>query len=384
MTRALKIGVPIALVVLGLACAGLLVALSPTAAPSDLAPPRPRVSVVVVQPEAHGAEVSATGVVAPEHRVAISAQVAGAIVHVAPDLQPGTRLRAGDLIARVDPRDYKLALAVETQRLRQAELELRVEEGRQHVARRELELLGRDSTPAQSEMILRTPHLAVAEQAVRAAASGLARAELALERTAIRAPFNAVVEADLVGPGQVVAPGTPVAMLLGSDRFRVQVAVPVDALALLSVPGVTDGPPSTAHVVSRVGDHPAVVREGVVTGLAGRLDPQTRLASVLVAVDQPLDGEGLPLLPDAFVEVTLRGPPREGVFRVPRAAVVDGCCVWVVGPDDTLARRAIDIAWRDADAAFVTSGLAACDRVVVVPLALPIEGQAVEVLGAGG
>jgi RND family efflux transporter MFP subunit len=338
------------------------------------------VEILEAAPESLPARVLARGVVEPSQRVSLSAEVAGRIIEVSPQMRPGGRVKEGQVLARIDPRNYRLLIEAEQSRVRAAEAEAALERGRQAVARREYELLGKGS-PDDNPLALRKPQLAAAEQALEAARSGLEKARLDLARTEIRAPFDAVIARESVEVGRVVSPGAEIAEIIGSEAFWVRVSVPVEDLAVLSIPGVAG---ASEGAVARVADRLAGTgaRAGRVIGMEGELDTQTRTAMLLVEVPRPLDPEqGLPLLAGTFVEAELSGVMLEDVVRVPRPAVVEGDRVWIVGPGGTLERRTVRIAWRTREEVIVREGLAPGERVVVSPLSLPVEGMKVEVTG---
>jgi len=288
----------------------------------------------------------------------------------------GGRFVEGEVMARIDARDYLLAIEVEKGRVRQAELEFELEAGRGEVARREWELLGNGRPASEAPLALREPHLQTAAQNLEGARSSLKRAELALGRTTLRAPFNAIVVVERIDVGQVVGPGGPIITLYGTDRFWVQVSVPVEKLSVLDIPGMNSPNGSLATVTLGTGVTDDVARTGQVVGIAGQLEPQTRMAQLLVAVEAPLDEPpgALPLLTGSFVDVTLSGRSLRHTVEVPRTAVTDGNRVWIVTTEGTLARRTVEIGWRDATALYVSDGLVPGERVVTSPIAMPLVG----------
>jgi RND family efflux transporter MFP subunit len=384
MKRYLTVGILPALILLtGAALAVGAVLTKPTATRARPPAAAPVVEVMEAQPGAAQAKVVATGLVQAARRVTLTAEVGGRIISHSPQLIPGGRVQKGELLAQIDPRDYRLMVAQEQGRVRQAEVELELERGRQRVALREWELLRKDQSPEQAPLALRKPQLRAAEQALEAAKSGLERAKLSLERTALRAPFNAVVVEESVEVGRVLGPGTQVATLIGTDELWVATAVQVEDLAFLDVPGLGAEQGSSAVISQRLGGGRELERKGRILRLMGELDPASRRASLLVAVEDPFGsaGGGLPLLPGAHVTVTLLGRSQDGVVPVPRAAVVDGTRVWTLDPQDKLRRRQVEIGWTSADRVYVVGGLGPGERVVTSPLALPIEGAPVRVDG---
>ncbi len=339
-----------------------------------------RVSVEVVQPTDTPAMVRVTGSVEAARQVVVMPEVVGRIVDQSAELVPGGRLSAGDVLVSIDARDHRLAVEQERSRVRQAELEVELEQGRKQVAEREWAAV-KDGATEGAPLALRVPQMATAERNLAAARAGLARAELALERSTIRAPFNAVVTDESAEIGQVVGAGTRIATLVGTDQVFVRAAVPVDRLPFIDIPGMGGGAGSTATVIHDLGGA-TVERPARVLRLVGTLDPQSRTAQLMLGVDSPLDqpAGAPPLLPGAYVDIVIEGRVVGRVLPVPRAAVIDGDRVWVVTEDRTLASRTLSVRWRDPDRLFVADGLEAGARVVTSPLALPIEGMAVEVV----
>ena len=369
---------PAGIVLVGLACAGFFFIVAPSA---DREPPPPKVAVVEVAEVAAAdgaAHVDASGTVEAAERVSLTPQVSGRIVSISDRLMPGARFDKGEVLARVESRDYKLALEQQKSAVAAAELEYSLETGRQEIAEREWELLGGDGP--KSDLTVRKPHLQTAAASLQAAKSGLEQAELNLSRTALRAPFNAVVIDESLDVGQLVGPNAPVATLVGTDRFWVKVSVPPETLAMLDIPGLNSDNGSPAQVVHRLatGD---VTRDGEVIRLLGELEPGTRRAQLLVAIDKPLDlveGEQLPLMPGAFVDVAIDGRSIPDSFSIPRAAVSNGSDVWVV-VDGKLSARTVDVLWGDEDEVIVRGDLQAGDQLVTSPLSFPLEGMPVRI-----
>jgi RND family efflux transporter MFP subunit len=372
-----KIVLPVLILAAGVGGAKFLIAQKTT---TETKPPVARVAAVEfieVSAGAPRARIEATGTVEGDRVVALSSLVAGEVVFVADKLDPGGRFRKGATLLRVDVRDYEFMVSQEESRVQDAELAVSLEEQRGATAAREWELLGGGRDASEAPLALRGPQLAAARRNLTAARSGLDRAKLNLERTTLRAPFNAMVLTESAEVGQVLSPGAPIITLVGTDRFRVKLSVPVDQLAHLAIPGVTGSEGSRAVVVQDLGGGHRIEREAQVMMLAGQLDPQTRTADVYLSIDDPLTSEGLPLLPGAFVQATIDGLPVEGAIPIPRGAIVDGRVVWTVSAEETLERHHVTIGWRDATTAFVIDGLASGARVITTPMSLPVEGAPV-------
>ncbi|MEO1171304.1 MAG: efflux RND transporter periplasmic adaptor subunit, partial [Myxococcota bacterium] len=286
------------------------------------APPTP-VTVTELSRQPTAVIVRATGTVEPAQAIDVVPEVAGRVVSRSPKLLPGGRFNKGELLARIDSRQYALAVAQEKARVRSSALELELEKGRVEVAAREWELLkGKKPDTEGSPLALRQSQLEAAKVNLEAAESGLARARLDLERATLRAPFNATVVSEDLDIGQRVGTNAPVARLVGTDVFWVRVGVRVQDLGAIAFPDAKGGGASAVRVVQTLSDGTTIERAGSVLRLIEELDPQTRRAQVLVEVPKPLhaEGDGLPLLPGAYVDVAITGREMPGIAQVPSEA----------------------------------------------------------------
>jgi RND family efflux transporter MFP subunit len=364
------------IVLAGLAIAAGMVLLRPKTKKGHPNRPSPHVALMAIQAGPTQPLIRASGVVQPDQRIGLAPEVSGRVVRQAEALRPGGHFTAGEPMIWLESRDYQLIIEQQTALVRQAELNLALEQGRGETARQEWALLGADRSTAQAALTLREPQLANAEAALASARAGLERAELNLARTVLRAPFNATVLDEQVDLGQVVAPGGPIATLVGTDRVRVNLSLPLAEVALLQVPGLNAEHGSAAAVIQRLEDGSTVTHDGWVAGLAAQLDPQARTARLLVLVDDPMDTgpSGLPLLPGAWVDVKLQGSPVADIAAIPRSAVQQGDTIWVVTSEDTLAERSIEVVWRSRDEVFALRGLEPGERLIPDPPPLAADG----------
>ncbi len=376
-----RVAVPLLVVLLGAAVAVGMFLLRPKTKKGDPDRPTPHVAMLDIEAGPTQPLIQASGVVEPDQRIGLVPEVSGRVIRQAEALRPGGRFAAGEPMLWLDARDYELAIEQQAALVKQAELNLALEEGRAETARQEWALLGSDRPADQASLALRGPQLASAQAGLASARAGLERAELNLKRTVIRAPFNATVLDEQVDLGQVVAPGAPITTLVGTDRVRVNLSLPLADVSLLQVPGLNAEQGSAAAVIQRLEDGSTVSHLGWVAGLAAQLDPQARTARLLVLVDDPLAAgpEGLPLLPGAWVEVELQGAPMPAIAAVPRSAVRPDGSAWVVTADNELALRQLDVAWRTRDEVFVQGGFEPDDHLVPEPPALAAEGVAVTI-----
>lgn len=317
-----------------------------------------------------------TGTVQPDRDILLSPRVSGEIVYLSPAFVPGGFVRKGQTLLRIDPADYENTLRLRQSDLRQAQADLSLEKGQQEIARQDYRLLGDSLSPDNRSLVLREPQLESVKARVEAARASVAQARLALERTTVKAPFDAHILTRNVNLGSQVAPGDNLARLVGTDRYWVTATVPLSQLRRLRFPeNGTRGP--EVRLRNRAAWPEGVYRTGYLYKLVGALDQQTRLARVMVEVPDPLayrtDAPGLII--GAFLETHIEGEAIEDVVRLNRDYLRDNETVWVM-EDGQLRIREVDIVFRDARYAYIRAGLSADARVVTTNLSTVTEGAA--------
>jgi RND family efflux transporter MFP subunit len=178
---------------------------SPAPAAADSLPVL-RVKVATVETSGSAQSQPLAGTVRPAQRATVSAQVMGTVERTS--LAVGREVKAGDLLVT----------------LRAAEMDARVQQARANLshATREYE---RESALLQQGAATAETVRALADRREGAAAA-LAEAESLQGYTRVTAPFAGVITRDLVRPGDLATPGTPLFTLEATDQLQVEVQVP--------------------------------------------------------------------------------------------------------------------------------------------------------------
>ena len=372
---------PLALIAGCLVLAFVLLETGPVAE-REPTPRAERLVEVVPDRKSRGtARIDAMGTVVPARQIVLQPQVGGLVVDVAPEFVPGGRFAAGEVMIRIEPRDYALALRRAESELTQARSELRLEVGNQSVAELEYGLLGETIADADRDLVLRQPQLESVRARVESAEAAVAQARLDLERTVVRAPFDALVRMRGIDLGARVDPATPAATLVDTSAYWVEVLVPVSQLAWIETTGEMDAPGSPALVSIPGAPAGSDQREGHAFRLLADLEAEGRMARLLVRVDDPISlrpehAGKPPLLLDSFVHVSIEGRSLEDVVAIDRALLRDGDRAWVLDDAGRLAIRELGIAFRGEDHVLVSEGLADGELVVRSDLTAPVAGMA--------
>lgn len=329
--------------------------------------------------------IVATGTVVPEQDIILSPRVSGEILSRAPAFTPGGTVGKGEALLQIDPADYKNTLEMRQTDLLQARADLEIELGRQDVARRDYALFNDTLTAENEALVLRKPQLNAARSHVKAAEVAVKQAKLDLERTTIRAPFDAYILNRNANIGSQVSPGDNLGRLVGLDTYWVVATIPLAKLRWLNFADNNRSAGSGVQIRNRTAWEAGEFRVGYIDKLVGALEDQTRMARVLINVPDPLakrksNRDLPPLMIGAFVEVRITAREIPDVIRLNRDYLRKDDAVWVM-QGDTLSIRDVEIVFRDADYAYISSGLEENDLVVTTNLSTVVQGARLRLEG---
>jgi HlyD family secretion protein len=268
------------------------------------------------------ASVSATGTLNPLITVQVGSQVSGTIHRLHADFN--SRVRKGDLIAEIEPSLFEAEVAQAEANLRSAEAAL----GKADVAVRDKKRQLDRLLKLQEDRVVSDSDLdgasfahdaALMEQKAAAAALGQRRAELErtrvnLAHTKIHAPIDGIVMSRDVDVGQTVAASlqAPTLFTIARDLERMQIETEVDEAF---IGRIREGQP----VGFRVFAYPDRVFEGQLAQI--RLNPKVESGVVLYNCVIHVDNRDLALKPGMTATVTIEVERREGILKVPNAAL---------------------------------------------------------------
>ncbi|MCF8092554.1 MAG: efflux RND transporter periplasmic adaptor subunit [Desulfotignum sp.] len=377
--RIIRLIVPVVIIAAGVFTAQYLYDTRPVASRGRPQIPPPLVETAIMEKQDHRIILTAMGAVMPSRSITLKSRVGGFVETISPQLIPGGVFKKAQVMLTLEKKDFELDVARKKAALDRLSASLRLEMGRQEVAREEMKILQKDagSPILDADLALRGPQMAQIKADIAAARADLDQARLNLARTTIKAPFNCLITAVHVQTGSQISAQDALAELSGTDAFWVKAAVPVEHLKWIWTPSGPDDTGSPATIT----DQNNTRHQGRVIRLLGELGSETRLATLLITIDDPL---GLsrpvdtPLLLNNYVKVAIHGEKISDVIALPRPMVRSQNQVWVAA-DGHLDIRTIDIVWRDSDHVFVTKGLETGDAVIQSDMSSPVEGMALRV-----
>lgn len=298
--------------------------------------------------------------------VEVRPRVNGYIERVA--FRDGDYVQKGDLLFAIDPRPFQAAA-------RQAEGQLAQAQAQLALATKELERaqsLIATKVIATSVFEQRAENQAAAEAAVSVASAVLARAKLDLEFTQVRAPISGRISRKLVSEGNLVAGGDSNATMLTTivSLDMIDAYFDIDEQSFLRY-----------GRVAKEGNEKAAFQSGNEVGITlpgdkspsfsgqlnfaeNRLDASTGTLRLRARIANP----DHVLKPGQFVRVSLAAEPTHQAVLVPAAAVTSDAShqvLYVVGSDDRVTARPVELGRIFGTMREVTRGLEGSERVVV-------------------
>lgn len=343
------------------------------------------VDVMPVERGTYEPTIVATGTVQAVEDVNLSPLVSGQVIRRDPAFTPGGFVKKNQVLLQIDPADYRNTLELRKSEFMQSQTTLDTEMGRQQIAEQDLQLIADDSlfgdnplSEEERQLVLRKPQLNAVKATIGAAKASLDQARLNLERTTIRAPFDAHILSQNVTKGSLVAQGDILGRIVGTNEYWVVATVPVSKLQWLSFPGNDTEKGAPVRIENPSAWANEAYREGYLDRQIGALDGQTRLARVLIKISDPLATTealaGKPkLMIGTFVEVKIQADPINNVVRLSRDYVRSNETVWVM-KDGKLEIRQVDIVLTDDEHAYISNGLEDGDKVVITDLSTVSDG----------
>ncbi len=252
--------------------------------------------------------VSANGSLTPVRMVEVGSQISGTITDIKVDYN--SRVKAGDLLAQIDPATYERALG-------QSEAELANAEAARELAKlnydRAQELYA-GSLISKSEHDQARVNLLQAEASVKTRQANVERARVDLDRTSIYATMDGIIISRKVEAGQTVAASmnAPTLFIMANDLAQMQIEA---AVSEADVGGLEEGQKVTFDVDAFPG------RQFAGTVQQVRFAPTTNQNVVSYTTVVAVDNEDLKLRPGMTANAKFITAERKGVLTIPNAAL---------------------------------------------------------------
>ena len=314
------------------------------------------------------------GTVTAANTVTVRSRVAGQLLAL--HFQEGQQVKAGDLLAEVDPSQFKVALA-------QAQGQLAKDKATLANARRDLaryqqlvktNLVSRQELDAQQALVDESAGTLKADEA------SVASAQLQLDWSRITAPIDGRVGLKQVDIGNQIASSdtTGIVVLTQTHPIELIFTLPESDIATI-VQAQKAGNPLGVEAWDR--SNKTLLTTGALLSLDNQIDATTGTIKLKARFDNQDDT----LFPNQFVNARMLVDTQQNAVVIPAAALQmgnEGNFVWVLNAEDKVSKHLVTPGIQNSQRVVINAGLSAGDRVVTDGIDRLTEGAKVEVVEA--
>lgn len=345
------------------------------------------VRVTEVEQRSVGLVVGSQGKVQAAQTANLSAAVAGPVAWISSAMEAGGYVTEGETLLRLDASDYETMLARSEASVQQAN----AESG--HASREydRMKELAEQRLASQSQLqdAQRLAEVSIARLAD--AEANHRQAQLDLQRTEIKAPFNAIIETREVELGQYVNRAQSIAVLYGANEVEVRVPLAIRQLGYLDIPLGLQGelPPEQAPAVTLTGTYGGAEHhwEGTLVRIEASIDPNSNTVQTIIRVSQPTatidwtsaeEIKAIPLPIGLYVHADIKGKTVDSLISLPRSVIRNNNQVLVVDAENKMYYREVDIFRLEEENVLISGGILPGERVCISPIQAVVDGMAVQ------
>ncbi len=376
--RTLKIILPLLILIIGFAGFRMLTQLKKTPHRQQLQQQGVLVDIIELKTSNFQVTVHATGTVRAAQEISLVPEVSGKVISISPQMVSGGQFKKGATLLKIDPSNYQLAVEKARAEIAQVQVALATERERAKIALSEWERIDIADKGEPGPLVSREIQLKQQQANLAAAQANLEQAQLNLQRTELKAPFDGRISQKQVDLGQYLRSGISIGKLSGTDRAEIYVQLPYAELPWLTIPAATSQQSgSVAEIFLPEQQQP--LWQGKVLRSLGEIDPTTRMATIVVGVDNPYRKSETVNEPDLetgmFVDIQLKGKRLNEVISIPRKALRNNQQVWVIDGENRLRIKKVEIARREKEKLLISKGLSAGEQVITTSLSAAADGM---------
>jgi len=324
-------------------------------------------------------KIEGLGIVKAASEVSIKTEIPGKIVYLNERVYPGGHIKEGELIAKIDDREYKIEVARAEAAYNKAVADLRLEEGSQEVAKKEYELASKlnliDNTSfVNLELALKKPQLLKAKADVSLALEELNLAKLRLTKTGIYAPYDILVLNKAASVGDFLSTNSEILTGVDLNEVWVEVKVPYENLKYLDIPNQYKKD-VTVHILTDSnfeykGKFLKVIPQVEETGL---------MAKILVSIENPFEYIESPVLVNSKVKAIFIGKTLRDIYKINLSFIRNEKDIYVVDEDKLLIKEITPI-YVDNNYAYIKENIKENELLITTNIPNAVTGMPIKIL----
>lgn len=314
------------------------------------------------------------GTITAANTVTVRSRVDGQLLAI--HFQEGQQVKAGDLLAEIDPSQFKVALA--QAQGQQAKDRATLANAQRDLARYQqlvkTNLVSRQELDAQQALVSESAGTLKADEA------SVASAQLQLDWSRITAPIDGRVGLKQVDIGNQISSGdtTGIVVLTQTHPIDLVFTLPESDIATV-VKAQKAGSPLSVEAWDRTN------KQKLSVGSLLSLDNQIDATTGTIKLKARFNNEDDALFPNQFVNARMLVDTQQNAVVIPTSALQmgnEGNFVWVLNADNKVSKHLVITGIQDSQKVVISAGLSAGDRVVTDGIDRLTEGAKVEVVEA--
>lgn len=318
--------------------------------------------------------LSGLGTITAANTVTVRSRVDGQLLAI--HFTEGQQVKAGDLLAEIDPSQFKVALA-------QAQGQLAKDQATLANARRDLaryQQLVKTNLVSRQELDTQQSLVSETQGTIKADEAAVASAQLQLNWSRITAPIDGRVGLKQVDIGNQISSGdtTGIVVLTQTHPIDLVFTLPENQIAT-----VVQAQKAGKNLVVEAWDrtNKQKISEGSLLSLDNQIDATTGTIKLKARFNNQDDA----LFPNQFVNARMLVDTEQNAVVIPTAALQmgnEGHFVWVLNDENKVSKHTVTPGIQDSLKVVINAGLSAGDRVVTDGIDRLTEGAKVEVVEA--